>query len=52
MYSFRVKYIRACPGTSDFRPVNQYNKAKKEEYRERRKAYIKTMEDIKDENIS
>lgn len=35
-----------------FRPVNQYNKAKQEEYKDRKKAIIKTLEDIKDENIS
>lgn len=29
-----------------FRPVNQYNKGKQAEYRDRKKTIIKTMEDV------
>ena len=34
-----------------FRPVNQYNKAKQEEYKDRKKAIIKTLEDVNGKNM-
>jgi len=35
-----------------FRPVNQWNPGKRDEFNNRAMATIKTLEDIKDENIS
>ena len=46
-----MKHIHVLSATSDFRPVNQWNKAKQEEKKERKEYTPKEIMDVLDRKV-